>query len=161
MITYFTINFHKDSIINSKFFFLKKYNIRQVSTYANVIAIITSLLYLITKKNYFYLLTVIFFMFENIYELAFGLSNTLKIKQHEMHSYHLGLMLMILIFCNFEEEHKYITTLLYLIINFIYLKRKFDSLNGSKNVNKNVNLYIIIIFINIIIHYKKLFNFFI
>ena len=66
MIIYFIINFHKDNIINSKFFFLKKYKIDQVSIYANVIGIITSLLYLITKKNYFYLLTVIFFMLENI-----------------------------------------------------------------------------------------------
>ena len=157
MITYFTINFHKDSIINSKFFFLKKYNIRQVSTYANVIAIITSLLYLITKKNYFYLLTVIFFIIENIYELAFGLSNTKKKNQHKMHSHHLGLILMILIFCNFEEG-KYITILTYLILNLNHL---IINLGFYEILSKILPLYIVIISIIYIIHFKKLFNFFI
>jgi len=160
LITYFTINFHKDSIINSKFFFLKRYNLNQVTICANVIAIITSLLYLITKKNYFYLLTVIIFMFENIYELAFGLSNTKKIKQHGMHSHHLGIILMILIFYNFEEKNKYIVIFTYLIINLIHLIHKFDVLNGLKISDKIMYLYIIIIFIIIIIHSKKLFNFF-
>ena len=161
MITYFTINFHKNSIINSKFFFLKRYNLNQVTTYVNAITVITSLLYLITKKNYFYLLTVIFFMFENIYELAFGLSNTKKIKQHAMHSHHLGLMLVILILYNIEEKNKYIIILTYLIVNFFHLIYNFDILNGTNIAEKIVHLYIVIIFIIYIIHSKKLFNLFI
>ncbi len=160
MITYFTINFHKDTIINSNFFFLKKYNLNQVTICANVITIVTSLLYLITKKNYFYLLTSIFFIIENIYELAFGLSNTKKIKQHDMHSHHLGLILMILIFYNFEEKNKYIIILTYLIINLIHLIYKFDVLNETKISEKITYLYIVIIFIIYIIHSKKLFNLF-
>ena len=82
------LNMKKYEILNSNYYILKKYSLRQIISFVNIFTIIFGCLYFNTNNELFYLLFIALIILENIYELGFGLSkkkfNDLIIGHHSM-----------------------------------------------------------------------------
>ena len=112
------IYLNKHNILNSNYYLLKKYSLRQIMSFLNILAIIFGCLYFKTGNELFYLLFIALIILENIYELAFGLSK--KKFNYSMLSHHSMLVIVLITLYDFFKLKNIGTFWIWLI--FIHLK---------------------------------------
>tara|TARA_B100000424_G_scaffold268057_1_gene262105 strand:- start:6895 stop:7482 length:588 start_codon:yes stop_codon:yes gene_type:complete len=148
------LNLKKYEILNSKYYLLKKYSLRQIISFVNIITIIFGCLYYKSNNELFFLLFIAIIFLENIYELAFGLSK--KKFNYFMFSHHL---MVIILMTTLYDFFKLKNIVIYLIwIAFFHLIHNLKIEIFSVNIyGKNIDLLQLIIRIYYYIYFATLF----
>ena len=148
------LNIKKYEILNSKYYLLKKYSLRQIISFVNIITIIFGCLYYKSNNELFFLLFIAIIFLENIYELAFGLSK--KKFNYFMFSHHL---MVIILMTTLYDFFKLKNIVIYLIwIAFFHLIHNLKIEIFSVNIyGKNIDLLQLIIRIYYYIYFATLF----
>tara|TARA_E500000178_G_scaffold336366_1_gene374287 strand:+ start:122 stop:733 length:612 start_codon:yes stop_codon:yes gene_type:complete len=124
------LNIKKYEILNSKYYLLKKYSLRQIISFVNIITIIFGCLYYKSNNELFFLLFIALIILENIYELAFGLSK--KNFNYFMTNHH---SIVIILMITLHDFFKLKFVLIYWIwLIFLHLKDNFKIKTFSVNI---------------------------